>query len=1022
MARVQPPAADILASLRAGSPLDRDEQAALADLASRFGIRIESTALTGQIEVHGDAPSLDALNETLWSSGEEQGDYLEYRHLACVGARAALALLGEGHLTTLSALHNHANCLEAAGRLREARDIFLHVLGGRRAAAGVDDPATLITQNDLGLVLHALGDATQARQLHEDALARRRRALGDTHPQTLSSMNNLAVALRTLGEMGEATRLVRHVLAARLERQGEDHRDTMMAFNNLAACLVEAGEIDEARSLLARAWRGFGRILGNSHRDTLTALHNLAWCHQALGETRVARGLYEQLIDRCRQALGEKHPDTLTSEHNLARFLAEQGEYDQARAIVQRVYLVQRDVLGPRHEDTLRTREQLVAEAKRSASRDFVRVAVDFLGAVAEAPSHTGSWPGLAAAAGAHLVSPGDGLPDVQTLMSTLSRGLLEAYDLAPSDKRQRIAHDFMAFHRSWLAVCLASDTTAVPEALSAIHGREINALLMGNWTSQSHDLGAEDPRPRFLETRRQIIDLRVQLEWLGESFQGGGLSERHDRLIADYRRRRAELARSHPGFYAAEAPVITEADLRRRLAPDECVVLLFGLAADPGTEPAGHWAVCVTGEASLAMPLPKLADCVRMYRDSESSCQTDTAALRLIVGAQSEDGAEGAEPVDATRWTRAVRGAVWDPLSDALPREVKTVHLVTHDHLHPLPLEHGHPTGVRTFVYPGVVFLAHRLAARGDGGAPAKVSATVPPRTRDATPAVVVGRIAVHTDTGSGALGIPFARADASLLTALAHRFAVPVPVLSAGRHTAPRWQAGATAFDVWHFACHGREVTGPVRQTALALDDDTWLDATAVLASGQRPKLVVLGACVVGRVKDSPTGEPLGLISGLWLAGAEFIVAPVQPVPDFWMPLLTVLFYHSLLDGMGPADALDDAKRRLRAGNWPEGVAEMVHEAYRDAIVTWLPSAASDADLAGVMTGWHLPPDLANRLETQGAPALVAALAADDRAAEAFVRRLSGHLIDQRSALPRHPLDHLTLWVRGFGMPTDM
>ncbi len=1014
MTALVPPIDELLAPLHASVPLDGHERAALDELDARFGIRRQNSPGEAAIAWSASEPDLESLNATLWTDGEHDGAYLAHRGLASLAARAAVSRLGAEHPVTLSALHNHANCLEAAGRLRESRDLFEFVLRGRRATAGRDSPSTLLTQNDLGLVLHALGDTTRARRLHEDALKRRLRVLGDDHPQTLSSMNNLAVALRTLGEIEEATRLVRKVLSVRLELRGADNRDTLMAFNNLAACLVEAGKVDEARSLLARAWRGFSQTLGDSHRDTLTALHNLAWCHQSLGEMRAARGLYEQLIERCRQALGDKHPDTLTSECNLARFLAEQGDGAQAAELLDRVLQAQHDVLGSDHEDTLRTREQRVGLMRDLQPAAFADEAVLLLAAVAEAPTYTGSWPGYAASAGRHVAAIADPPAGLSRIMARLSRGLLEAYDLAPSDKRQRIARDFMAFHRSWLALCLAGDTSAVPEALSAIHGREISALLMGNWTSQSDAFDATDPRRRFLDTRRRIIDIRVQMEWLAGSPEAEGLRADHDALIADYRHQRAVLADSHPGFYATGSPVITEQALRERLDADECAVLLVPLG-DGGPAEVTYWALCVQRTGTRALPLPGLAQCLRLYRASARNSQGPSGGLRLIVGAAPEgdghaDGADG-EAMTLERWTSAVYDAFWSPVIEAMPAAVRTVHLVTHERLHPLPLEHGGPRELRTRVYPGLVFLAHRLSGRRDAGRPAAATGS----GRSAM------RLAVHTDTGTGALGIPLARADAATLAALARRHGVSVPTVSEGGATLRLWQPGGQPFDAWHFACHGRDLASPRRQTVLALDEHTSLDASMVQASGQRPTLVVLGACVVGRVQDSPTGEPLGLISGLWLAGAEYIVAPVQPVPDFWMPVLTALFYDAWLDGADPATALDAAKRRLQSGRWPAGVEAVVHEAYVDAIAAWLPTAACDRQLAAVVQGWYLPGDLARSLDEVGAPDWVAAMAATDDAIHEAAHRIAGHLVDNRSALPRDAVEHLVLWVRGFGLPRE-
>ncbi|MEU8606408.1 tetratricopeptide repeat protein [Actinoplanes sp. NPDC048791] len=62
--------------------------------------------------------------------------------------------------------------------------------------SGDDHPSTLISMNNLALVLREVGKLQAAREPHEQVLAVQRRVLGDEHPDTLGSIYSLGKLLR----------------------------------------------------------------------------------------------------------------------------------------------------------------------------------------------------------------------------------------------------------------------------------------------------------------------------------------------------------------------------------------------------------------------------------------------------------------------------------------------------------------------------------------------------------------------------------------------------------------------------------------------------------------------------------------------------------------------------------------------------------------------------------------------------------------------------------------------------------
>ena len=96
--------------------------------------------------------------------------------------------------------------------------------------------------------------ARQARAEYVAVLAAQKETIGARHPDTLLTQDNLAILLgNKLGEVGEACALMREVAAARTAVLGAEHEDTRRAAAALAQWEAQLGQ----RSAPAR--RGGGR-------------------------------------------------------------------------------------------------------------------------------------------------------------------------------------------------------------------------------------------------------------------------------------------------------------------------------------------------------------------------------------------------------------------------------------------------------------------------------------------------------------------------------------------------------------------------------------------------------------------------------------------------------------------------------------------------------------------------------------------------------------------------------------------
>ncbi|MGH8547910.1 MAG: tetratricopeptide repeat protein [Methylococcales bacterium] len=977
-------------------------------------------------------------------------------------------ILGEDHPDTLVSLNNLAVCHRTLGDARRALLLYEQVLAKRRSVLGDDHSGTLTSLNNLASCHLALGDARRALPLFEQASAGYRRVLGDDHPRTLKSRHDLAACLRFLGNSRRALPLIEQALAGRLRLFGEDHPDTLGSLRNLAWCHSDLGDTRRALPLFEQALAGYRRVCGD-HPDTFESLNDLARCYQVLDDARRAVPLFEQALIGNRRTLGDDHPDTLRNLHHLAACHADLGDYLSALPLFAQDLASVRRVLGEDHPDTLMVFHNLAkCHGILGNTQDFRNFVVEWFDLVARNQKRDGVWPEMAARA-AESVSPliiEDPFSDWQDRFLSISRAFVEDLDTADIEVRQRMRDPFRRMHGIWLALCLQFRPEDIPQVLAALQGREMAALLLQDLEARQQEFTEGDPRRRYLEVVLELRTLRLRLG----SDNGLGtwnlvdidrprnaeakrkldldIQKRHDEVYKEFQSLRHQLANLFPEFGLTRGRLDADTEsLAAKLSSDSALVLLFSAGNQGDTEKAVMAWILRKDSTPIVTPLPGLETVSEWTQAFEKATQErnrrgwrlrfqpvepddgdpqprESGKIRTVdfpqdpqrEFARSPDQsssrglglAEFGSESPATALDSLVaefQTAFWTPLVPHL-HGIRTVHLVTHDVLHGLPLEQGAPEDLQLQTYPGLLFYYQCQ----------HLSDPLPQRPR--TPEFASPMLAVHTDPASDTNNpIPFVAADARIAKTVWGAGAVH----TGGPETRKLWEREPQqTYPLWSISCHGDERKGPPTETVLILDHaaNSHLDCAQVLASGQRPRIVVLGVCVVGRVHEDEQGEPLGLVSALFLRGAEYVVAPLQPVPDFYMPLFTCLFHQAWKRSGNPAEALADTKARLRSRRWFEDTGDLLEAAYRPVMQQVLESAVTDPKAAWSIVDWPLPEALAKFYAAVFTdPKPDRSRLEDFLAREKPIDAVLDRLIRHPEQLPDSPLRHLTVWIRGFG-----
>jgi serine/threonine protein kinase len=239
------------------------------------------------------------------------------------------------------------------GLYPEARIHFERALELRRRVLGAEDPLTIETAIDLGVIAFDQSNYGGAEVLLSQALEVARRVLGPQNSYTLRAMTNLASVYRRQGKYPQAEALINQAVEIKRRVMGPEDRSTLNSMSVLAEIYDEEAKYLQAETLINRILEIRRRVSGPEGPDTLISMNNLANVYDAEGKYAQAEALHRENLEIRRRVLGPEHPYTLSSMNNLASVYEDEGKYSEAEELARQAVDLRRQVLGPEHSMTL---------------------------------------------------------------------------------------------------------------------------------------------------------------------------------------------------------------------------------------------------------------------------------------------------------------------------------------------------------------------------------------------------------------------------------------------------------------------------------------------------------------------------------------------------------------------------------------------------------------------------------------------------------------------------------------------
>ncbi|KIG18107.1 Serine/threonine protein kinase [Enhygromyxa salina] len=334
------------------------------------------------------------LGSTLWGLGKHDEAAAQFQLVVDTLGRE----LGPAHPDVGSALNNLASAHFSQGKLDLAEQEFLRTLGVYElsyktiAADGtevVDHPSLANTLNNLAVVYTKRGKLEQARDTHIRVLGIHERTLGPEHPELANSWSNLGRVLRQLHDLEGAADYYQRAYERRTKALGPEHSDTMTSLAGLALTQIDLGQHEQGLASFEIVLETQRRVLGEDHPTVAELEHELGVALVGIGQHRQAQALLRKSLATRERILAPDHRDIAASLAAYAHALVASHEYAEAKQLLDR-FRAMEDASSPALFDRAQVRldlaQVLVATGQRAQAIELARAGAALL-ADAEGPN-----------------------------------------------------------------------------------------------------------------------------------------------------------------------------------------------------------------------------------------------------------------------------------------------------------------------------------------------------------------------------------------------------------------------------------------------------------------------------------------------------------------------------------------------------------------------------------------------------------------------------------------------------------
>ncbi len=866
-----------------------------------------------------------------------QGNFLDAIYLGSFAYEISKRVLGNMHEVTRSAYRNLARIFFTSCKILLAHGLRLFSYHFLLGLLGEEHSATFAAAQKLE-TLSRRSPFVATRNIHESTYELLQAALGADHFLSLNSAKNLGLSLLGVDDFAGARRLLEHVYRSHERIYGVKHSLTLTGAGNLAILMYRQGDVSGARQLEESVYEALlsSRDVGDS--NSLMAVLSLAICAYAQGDVWRALRLSKQVCESGHRKLGPAHSVTLRASHYSANyFLWDQVQQENGENQLQGIAsAAKRVVFLLRSLTTLTTSGETLGIMFTLAAECVLLRAAPF------------SWP-IAVTA------------ELRELLPHVSAAMTQRLEVVPSSSWKPLLEAYRRFHQRWAWWSLQHEPLQLTQALAALHGVSVWREFQEELEQEAEHSGKPEAvayvaaRRNLDQIRRRVIEVQANIDKLetqvlqwpsdeeGEGSAGArsklrqrpyGISvglthyqaelkalEQADREgSAGLARARESLAQADPGLQGRlMTPVNVDAAVIASTLGETHAWMTF-LRREDGRTIAYLLRKSHEHEVIDVGRLELLSEAAQRFTSTLSERQRgmlrDGESVTVSDGQTSDSQLSALEPLTLSELRELCEQSFWQPLQQAL-QSVSVLNLVTGPEEHALLLECGQPLALQ------------QLRVQRYCGLPAYQRLRM---SEQSTAGASGGEAIFANPSWDSDCPIPFTQTE----VLLAQRFNA-ARNLSAEQLIAADLQAERLVLST-HGETRG---AGTRRHGVIVLEEQQHLELQQLGAIARSIGELYSLSCYGGQVGSSEAGDSLGLIAELQLRGVEWATACLAPVSDLHAPLLSALVWHARAKGLSPLEALQEGKRQLRHGPWPEELLAGLEQAFRQVMLQVLDRA---------------------------------------------------------------------------------
>ncbi|MBD2125051.1 CHAT domain-containing protein [Microcoleus sp. ZQ-A2] len=250
------------------------------------------------------------------------------------------------HCYIAKSLSNLGGLYHSQERLNVAAPLLEEALAMRKRLFPPDHCYIAKSLNNLGELYHSQGRLDAAKPLLEEALEMRKRLSPQDHRSVATSLSNLALLYQSQRRFDAAESFYQEALEMRKRLFLQDHPDVAHSLNNLGELYRSQGHFDAAEPMHQEALAMIKRLFPKGHPYVATSLNNLALLYQSQGRLDAAELLYKEGLAMGKRLFPIGHSNVARFLNNLATLLAATDRYSEALKLMKEATVIENRLIS----------------------------------------------------------------------------------------------------------------------------------------------------------------------------------------------------------------------------------------------------------------------------------------------------------------------------------------------------------------------------------------------------------------------------------------------------------------------------------------------------------------------------------------------------------------------------------------------------------------------------------------------------------------------------------------------------